>query len=99
MARCRVANEVDGLQVWSVTVNILNTQSQTRNIYYGVSYRTSYLATSSEEHRLREFSTKTHAYVYNCLSSLHVVELTTREIRDPYFLSPEEVRCWPLTPT
>ena len=57
------------------------------------------LSTSSEEHRLREFSTKTHAYVYNCLSSLHVVELTTREIRDPYFLSPEEVRCWPLTPT
>jgi len=28
-----------------------------------------------------------------------VVELTTREICDPYFFSPVGVQCWPLTPT
>jgi hypothetical protein len=74
MACCQVADGVDGLQGWSVTVNILNKQSQTANkdrsstwggggqqlstmnIYYGVSYRASYLATSSEVHRLREFN-------------------------------------------
>jgi hypothetical protein len=60
MARPRVADRGDGLQIWRVAVNILNKQSRTAYsgwvvVLYGCE---SWSLTLREEHRLRVFENR-----------------------------------------